>query len=210
MKIASLEDVIRTIAQRGSTQRSIAAIAGAPGSGKSHVAAAIVETLNASEPGSAALLGMDGFHFDDRVLLTRGLLARKGAPDTFDTGGLRHLLGRLQANVEDEIFVPEFDRALEVARAAAKAIPRAVRHVVVEGNYLLLRRPSWSVLEAFFDTTIFLHVDRGTLRRRLEQRWRRLGRDEQHVQQWVWSNDLPNADVIIAESRPPEFTIVNE
>jgi pantothenate kinase len=205
-----LEDVVRTMSGRGATGRSIAAIAGAPGSGKSSVAAAMVETLNAKEPGSASLLGMDGFHFDDRVLIARGLLARKGAPHTFDTGGLLHMLRRLKSNDAEEIFVPEFDRAIEIARAAAKAIPKSVRHIVVEGNYLLLRRPFWSDLRAFFDTTIFLHVDRETLRRRLEHRWRALGKSEQGVQDWVSSNDLPNADLIIAESCPAEFTIQNE
>jgi pantothenate kinase len=209
-KFASVEEVIGAIVRRGAVRRSIAAIAGAPGSGKSSVAAAMVETLNARAPGSAALLGMDGFHFDDRVLIARGLLARKGAPQTFDTGGLLHMLGRLKANVEDEVFAPEFDRAIEIARAGAKEIPHTVRHVIVEGNYLLLQRPSWSDLDPFFDTTIFLHVERETLRRRLEDRWRTLGKSELHLQEWVSSNDLPNADAIIAESRLAEFTIVNE
>jgi hypothetical protein len=48
------------------------------------------------------------------------------------------------------------------------------------------------------------------LRRRLEDRWRTLGKSELHLQEWVSSNDLPNADAIIAESRLAEFTIVNE
>jgi pantothenate kinase len=204
------EEVVRVIATRGASHRSITAIAGAPGSGKSSVAAAIVEALNAQEPDSASLLGMDGFHFDDRVLISRGLLARKGAPETFDTGGLQHMLRRLKANDAEEVFVPEFDRAIEIARAGAKAIPQTVRHVIVEGNYLLLRRPHWSDLDAFFDTTIFLHVDRDILRRRLEDRWRALGKSEQQVQEWVASNDLPNADLIVADSRPAEFIVQNE
>jgi pantothenate kinase len=208
-KFLPVDEVIRMIVSRGASRRSLSAIAGAPGSGKSSLAATIVDALNAREADSASLLGMDGFHFDDRVLIPRGLLARKGAPETFDTGGLQHMLGRLKVNDAREVFVPEFDRAIEIARAGAKAIPQTVRHVIVEGNYLLLQRPCWSDIGQLFDTTIFLDVDRDLLRRRLEGRWRALGHSEQQVQERVLSNDLPNADLIIAESRPAEFSITN-
>jgi pantothenate kinase len=37
--------------------------------------------------GSAAVVPMDGFHYDDAVLAGLGLSGRKGAPETFDFGG---------------------------------------------------------------------------------------------------------------------------
>ena len=54
----------------------------------------------------AALLPMDGYHFDDLHLVPAGLRPRKGAPETFDVGGLRHMLMRLRANEEDAVAAP--------------------------------------------------------------------------------------------------------
>lgn len=83
---------------------------------------------------------MDGYHFVDMVLVPRGLRPRKGAPETFDVAGLHHMLLRLRRDEEAEIAVPVFDRRIEIARS--------VRHVIVEGNYLLLGRPGWSAFGA--------------------------------------------------------------
>jgi pantothenate kinase len=84
---------------------------------------------------------MDGYHFDDAVLNERGMRARKGAPETFDVGGLGHMLRRLKLNDEDEVAVPVFDRAIEISRAAARLISKTVSTIIVEGNYLLLDLP---------------------------------------------------------------------
>ena len=37
------------------------------------------DALNAEEPGSASVFPMDGYHYDDLVLVPRGLRPRKGA-----------------------------------------------------------------------------------------------------------------------------------
>ena len=91
-------------------ERRVVAIAGPPASGKSTLAAELVDALDATSPGSCALLQMDGFHYDDEVLAPRGWLARKGAPHTFDVGGYAATLGRLRANREESVAVPRFDR----------------------------------------------------------------------------------------------------
>jgi pantothenate kinase len=84
---------------------------------------------------------MDGYHYDNMLLGQFGRLARKGAAETFDVLGLRHILTRLRDNIEDAVVVPVFDRDLEIARAGARLIPASVDIVVVGGNYLLLRGP---------------------------------------------------------------------
>ena len=64
---------------------------------------------------------MDGYHFDNAVLAERGLLARKGAPETFDVDGLAHDLARIRAGGR-AVAVPVFDRKLDLARAGARII----------------------------------------------------------------------------------------
>ena len=207
MQHGSVEDVLRAIWQIAMSERAIVAIAGPPGGGKSTIAARIVDELNAVERGSAAVLGMDGFHFDDVVLVERGLRPRKGAPETFDVGGLEHLLGRLRNNAELEIAVPVFDRAIEISRAGALIIPRSTRFVIVEGNYLLLKQAPWTNLSQYYDMSVFLHVDDRVLRERLEMRWRLLGFGDDEIQAKVVQNDLPNALLVKSHSQTADFLI---
>ena len=71
---------------------TIIGIADPPASAKSTLAESVVQELNReSNPDflEAALLPKDGYHLDNRLLESRGLLARKGAPETFIAHGFR-------------------------------------------------------------------------------------------------------------------------
>jgi len=200
-----LAGILRVVRARGASARSLTAIVGAPGSGKSTLAEAVVAKLNEDAPDSAAVLPMDGYHFDDHVLVPRGMRPRKGAPDTFDVAGFYHMLQRLKRNEEPEIAVPVFDRDLEIARAGARLIPQSVRHLIVEGNYLLLDRPGWSSLRSLFDTTIMIAVPEAVLRQRLVERWQGYKLPPDEVTAKVETNDLPNGRLILSASAPAEF-----
>ena len=189
--------------------RLMVAIAGPPGSGKSMLAELLVESLNADDPGCAAVLPMDGFHFDDLYLTPAGLRARKGAPDTFDVGGLRHVLLRLKSGDEEYVAVPTFDRQLEIARAGAKLIPKTTRIIVIEGNYLLLRRDPWSDLSRMFDVTVLIETPEEVLRERLTSRWRRYDLTPNQIGERLDGNDLPNGRLIMSESADPDFLLAN-
>jgi len=200
-------DLLRRIAGFDSTRRIVVAVVGAPGSGKSTLAERLAETLNADQPGLAAVLPMDGYHYDDGLLTARGLRARKGAPETFDVGGLVHMLERLRRNKEQEIAVPVFDRDLEIARAGARMISRESRVLIVEGNYLLLDVAPWSGLHGLYDLTVALDVPEDELRRRLVARWRGYGVQEAEIAVKVEANDLPNGRFVRANSRPADVVL---
>src|SRR6478672_5590706 len=73
-------------------RRVLVGLAGAPGAGKSTLATHLASLV----PGSA-VVPMDGFHLADVELARRGLLERKGAPETFDAWGYAALLARLRS-----------------------------------------------------------------------------------------------------------------
>lgn len=167
------------------------------------------DELNTHVPGCAEVLPMDGFHFDDMLLKARGHLSRKGAPHTFDTGGLLSALHRITANDGADVAVPVFDRSIEIARAGARIIGPRARIVIVEGNYLLLDHPDWSAIRACFDVTVFLDVPEAVLEARLTARWRGYGLEGTAFRDKMEGNDMPNVRQVLRESVAPDYRIEN-
>ena len=97
------------ITRAGQRPRFILALTGPPGVGKSTLSDALVQEFERRGQ-SAAIVPMDGFHLDNSVLQERGLMARKGAPFTFDADGYAALLRRLRDERDQDIAVPVFDR----------------------------------------------------------------------------------------------------
>ena len=194
------------ILDRGQSKRSLTALAGPPAAGKSYIANALCRDLNKYSPDSAVVLPMDGYHLDDALLEKQGMRDRKGAPHTFDIAGFIHILQRISLGDEIDIAVPVFDRSLELSRAAGRLIPRTARHILVEGNYLLLDQPEWRDLASFFTTTVMITAPRSLLERRLMQRWQNLSPTQ--AREKCESNDLPNADLVMNSSMSTEFNLI--
>lgn len=182
-------------------QRYLVAVAGPPGAGKSTFAEELRLHL---ERDSAAVVPMDGFHYDNIILKQRGLLARKGAPETFDYRGFEILLRRIRDG-EQEIAYPVFDRKADLARAGAGIIGQDVKFIIVEGNYLLLDEDPWSKLATLFDFSIFIDVPKAELKERLEERWRTHGLSPHDAVVRANTNDIPNADRVLAARKPPDL-----
>lgn len=207
IELSDLADLLSARAAGGA--RVVVALAGPPGSGKSTQAERLVELLQARQGGSAVVLPMDGYHYDDLYLVPAGLRPRKGAPDTFDVGGLCHILERIRARDEPFVAVPVFDRDLEIARAGARMIGAEVPVVIVEGNYLLLARDPWSRLRPLFDVAVLLDVPPAVLRERLSERWRRYKLTPEEISAKLEDNDLPNGRLVMAESLGEDFRLAN-
>lgn len=184
--------------------RQVMAIAGAPGAGKSTLVERLADAL-ADQP--VAILPMDGFHYDDAVLHAMGRRPWKGAPDTFDVGGLRSVLMRLRDGAEGAVAVPVFDRDLEISRGSARIIPAETRLILAEGNYLLLDRDPWRGLRPCFDTTVMIDVPETELRRRLRQRWLGYGLSAAEIDFKLDQNDVPNGRVVLESSGPVQYIL---
>ncbi len=197
-----VDRLIRRVgAVRPKARRRLIAIAGAPASGKTTLAAELAEALGAR----AILVPMDGFHLDNRILDARGLRPRKGAPQTFDGAGFVHMIRRLAS--EDEVVIPVFDRARDIAIAGASVVGPETEIAVVEGNYLLLDEEPWRALRPLWDLSVYLKVPEDTLRARLIQRWLDHGLNPQAAEARATSNDLPNALHIARHSSEADIVL---
>jgi pantothenate kinase len=181
-------------------RRVLLGIAGAPGSGKSTVAAAL-----AGHREDAVVLPMDGFHLAQAQLDALGRADRKGAPDTFDVDGFAAVLRRVRDG--GDVYVPGFDRTIEEPIAAQIRVPADAALVIVEGNYLLLDAGGWEAVAGLLDEVWFLQPDGDLRRRRLEARHVEFGRTPDEARRWVHDVDEPNA-VLIAASAPRAARVI--
>lgn len=205
-QVAALADLVDAL-----PARSIIGIAGAPGAGKSTIAAALV----AAVPG-AVLLPMDGYHYPQAVLRRLGRRERMGAPDTFDVPAFVDVLHRIRSlpppaagfrNDGEPVLARGFDRVIEEPVEAAVAIYPSFRKLVVEGNYLLLDGGGWERVAPLLDVTVFVEVDDGIRLDRLVARHVAFGKSRADAEAWARGPDDANARVIAATAGRAQHTI---
>jgi pantothenate kinase len=184
-----------------SRPRVMVGIAGPPAAGKSTLASSLASALCRLHGGDVAVaVGMDGFHLANSELTRLGYAGRKGAPETFDAYGFVALLRRLRAADEPVVYAPTYSRTVHESINSAVPVAAGVQVVVVEGNYLLLRRPPWDRVRGLLDVAFYLDTPAGVRVDSLVRRQRTRGLDRSSALNWVHGSDEVNAK-LIAETR---------
>ena len=191
------ESATRLQALMAGGQRRLLGLVGAPGAGKSTLAAALLQAVGADR---AQVVPMDGFHLANVELQRLGRAGRKGAPDTFDSAGYVALLQRLREQRPDGdiVYAPEFRREIEEPVAGAIAVLPSTQLVITEGNYLLHDVGPWAGAAAMLDEVWYVDIDDALREERLVRRHEQFGRSAEEARAWVASTDAPNARLIAA------------
>jgi pantothenate kinase len=189
-------------------QRRLLGITGSPGAGKTTLAQALVEAVNAGGETIAVYLPMDGFHLANATLDRLGRRDRKGALDTFDGWGFVALLRRLRKELDNPVYAPSFHREVDEPVAGEILIPARVPLVVVEGNYLLVETEPWDQVGSLLAQSWFCVTPESDRLGRLVDRHTRHGRTVDAATAWAREVDGRNA-VLIERTRPRADLLVS-
>jgi len=236
----------------GGSQKWIA-VAGGPGSGKSTLTAAVVQMVNdecrkkGADKDACVCLPMDGFHFSRAELQKiaeknpsvtfEQLIARRGAPWTFNVDGL---VSSLQvAKEKGEGLLPTYSRQKsDPVWEPAIQLQQHHQIVLVEGNYLLnwdtslganfkgqeegrclQAAATWGSLEPLFDETWFIRCESlEKQRQRLifrhletwtEEKTRLFGEGEAGAAKKADTNDVLNAAFVAMHAKFASREIVS-
>ena len=208
--------LLKTISdiQKKKGKRILVILAAPPGAGKSTLLS-FLKYLSENTEGLSAVttIGMDGFHRYQDYLLTHTtirddkeipMVEIKGAPVTFDIDLLLERIKMVAAG--EECGWPEYDRMNH--NPVEDAIKVTGDIVLLEGNYLLLKRDGWSEIRKYADLTIKIDADIDMLRDRLVERKIQSGADKETAREFVEFSDLYNATLCINNSYDADVTLM--
>lgn len=177
------------------SKRAIIALSGPPESGKSTIAATVVQRLNSLCPKPFAItIPMDGFHYPKKYL---DAYARRGAYWTFDVKGVRHLIKALhhsKTTLRETIHAPQFDHLVEDPVEGVICVSPEISLIILEDNHMAYNVDPWSEVDKYVDDLWFVDVDPEIARRRIARRHIEsgIGKKWEDAIRRVGNNDLPN------------------
>jgi pantothenate kinase len=211
--VSRLLQLMLPLKEADASKRTIIGVVGLPGSGKSTIAAKLVDSVNECRHSKTAVaLSMDGFHLTKAALAQfadpAAALQRRGSPWTFDPAGLASKLHQLRHNTAASSTWPDFQHGVGDPVADAIVVEPSVKLIIVEGLYLLHREHGWN-LTGLLDECWYLDTSMDVAMERLVKR---------HMASWGFSreqaldrlamNDRLNADIVLQSRERADYFVL--
>jgi type I pantothenate kinase len=198
------------------------ALAGSVAVGKSTAARLVVALLRGMRPDwRVELVTTDGFLLPNATLVERGILQRKGFPESYDRRALLRFVADLKSGV-DEVHAPVYSHlTYDIVDGQSQHVVRP-DVVVLEGVNVLQRGAGRVYVSDFVDFALYLDADEDDVRRWYLERFLKLRngafqRPESYFHRYaalsdgeaiataeaIWNRtNLPNLEQNIGPSRP--------
>lgn len=209
--ISRIEDLVSRLEKRTQThKRSLIAIAGIPGAGKSTLVERLAQELIQRDI-TCKVFPQDGYHYYREKLAEfedpEEAFRRRGAPFTFDSD---RFIGDIE-KVRDgqNIWVPLFDHSKKDPVEHSIEIPSDTQVILVEGNYVGLDDEPWAKTKNLCDELWFLDTDHDLVRERIIKRHVSSGvaRSVEEATERALGLDWQNALYVLHHTRIPDVVI---
>jgi type I pantothenate kinase len=140
------------------------ALAGSVAVGKSTAARLLVRLLTRLRPyWRVELVTTDGFLLPNATLVERGILQRKGFPESYDRRALLRFVADLKAGAA-EVRAPRYSHLRYDVIAGEEQVVRSPDVVVLEGVNVLQRGAGAVYVSDFVDFALYLDAEEGDVR----------------------------------------------
>jgi type I pantothenate kinase len=143
----------------------LVALGGSVAVGKSTAARLVVRLLSSLRPDwRVALVTTDGFLLPNAALIERGILARKGFPESYDRRALLRFVAALKSGV-GEVRAPVYSHLRYDILEGEVQVVRAPDVLVLEGVNVLQRGSGRVYVSDFTDFALYLDAEEGDVKR---------------------------------------------
>jgi type I pantothenate kinase len=153
------------LGESGGTVPFLVALGGSVAVGKSTAARLVVRLLSSLRPDwRVELVTTDGFLLPNAMLEERGILARKGFPESYDRRALVRFVADLKSGVS-EVRAPVYSHLRYDILDGEAQVVRAPDVVVLEGVNVLQRGSGRVYVSDFVDFALYLDAEEDDVRR---------------------------------------------
>lgn len=149
----------------------VVGVAGSVAVGKSTIAR-VLEALLVRWPHhpTVDLVTTDGFLYPNEVLIERGLMERKGFPESYDRSALLDFMSRVAAG-EDHLEIPVYSHIRYDIVDGETRVVNQPDILIIEGLNVLQAGDSGAFVSDYFDFSIFVDADIEDIRRWYTERF---------------------------------------
>ncbi|SGZ58909.1 CIC11C00000003703 [Sungouiella intermedia] len=208
---SSVDQLVSRIEERLSRKsRTVIAIAGIPGAGKSTLVRELIDHLG-SQGILAQLLPQDGYHYYRAELAkfedSNEAFRRRGAPFTFNVERFLSAIEKLHSG--EIVLVPLFDHSKKDPVEDDIVIGTDVKVVLVEGNYVGLKDDPWCRIGELADELWLVNTPTTLVRKRIIKRHLDSGIAENEAEAVERADglDWQNALYVIANNREADVIV---
>lgn len=186
--------------------RQIFGLSGPAGAGKSVITALLEHLFSSQTDFSYVNIGIDAFHYPNKKLEEAGLRNVKGRFDTYNTALLIDKLNKFKNG--EEVNFPSYSRQLHEPVPNNVSIAADNVLMLLEGQWLLSRRPNWTKVRALCSYQLQLNGPAKTLRENVVKRHTIGGRTLYEAEEFYKNSDLLNTNEILNNSVEPDEKIL--